>query len=341
MTRGFARELKRAVDDFWMQPHDLRTLDVLRRCYGVLLILDISLLWSGRRVFYGVGSYLPAGFAKQVVDPDCWSLFSFAPDLPIVIDAAFLLLAASAVALILGVYPRLAAGIGFFLLVAIDHANVLLMDSEDAVFRLFAFFLIFVPPWDQLRSHVPRRQPTDETLVFPAWPLRLFQLQVCLIYLCTGLQKSNGPEWLDGTALYYTFRLDDFSRFALPGPLMESSAWIKCLTWAVLLFELTVPWLIWWRRTRWWCLVGALLFHIGTDYSMNLHLFHWIMIVGLLSFVRYEELLVVGRWLPFRYLSAAWNRARLSSARENPIQGSAPAYSGRRFSRAIDGESGR
>jgi hypothetical protein len=180
----------------------------------------------------------------------------------------------------------------------LQHANILLIDGEDVIFRLFAFFLVFVPPWHQLRTLQP---------LLPAWPLRLFQLELCLIYACAATQKTNGPEWLEGTALYFPLRLDDFSRFALPAPISESFVGTAIVTWAVVLFEFLVPVLIWWPKTRRWCLLGAFVFHAATDYAMNLHLFHWIMLVGFLSFVRYEEWLAVRLWLtlPVRFLSGA------------------------------------
>lgn len=299
-------ETGRAIDRFWMQPQDLRILDVVRRCYGILLFFNIGLLWIDRRIFFGEGSFLPAVAAAEVVDPDTWNLFSFASERTLVIDTALLLLLASAVALVLGKIPRLAAGICFLLLVAIQHANMMLFDAQDIVFRLFAFYLIFVPPRSQLRlpaASLPRKVELPHP--FPAWPLRLFQIQICLIYLCSAIQKSNGPQWLDGTALYYALRLDDATRFHLPEQIVESITWTKFLTWSVLLFEFTVPVLIWLPKARWYCLVTAFLFHLATDYSMNLHLFHWIMMTGLLSFVRYDELCGILEWFRMRRQKAA------------------------------------
>jgi len=203
--------------------------------------------------------------------------------------------------MLIGWFPRIAALITLLLLICVQHANIMLFDGEDVVFRLFAFFLIFVPPWRDLQPDKHRDTSETSPRGYPAWPLRLFQLQFCLIYFCTAIQKSNGLEWLDGTAVYYTLRLDDLTKFSLPSAIAESASWLKFLTWSTLVFEFSVPFLIWWRRAKWFCIVFGILFHLSVDYAMNLHLFHWIMIVGLLSFVRYDELQAIGRWIGSRF----------------------------------------
>lgn len=290
MPSELRRILVSAVDDFWMRPCDLRMLDVLRRCYGGLLIVWVGWLWIDRRLLFGEGSWVPAEVTRAVIDPDTWNLYSVVPDTPFFVSAALLLLALGGVALAGGWWPRAAAAVSFLLLIAIQHANNLLVDSEDAVFRLFAFYLIFVPPRDQLQWHPGVPHPEVRSAVrFPAWPLRLFQLQMCLIYLCSGIQKTDGIEWLDGTALYYVFRLDDTAMFPMPAGITESMGCLRMMTWSVLVFELLTPVLLWVKSTRRTCLVVAAAFHLLANYSMNLHLFHWIMLTGLLSFVEYEE----------------------------------------------------
>ncbi len=290
MPSEFRRVLLTAVDDFWMRPCDLRMLDVLRRCYGGLLIVWVAWFSVDRQLLFGEGSLLPAQAAQAILDPDAWNLYSVVPDSQFYVSSAFVLLALGGGALVWGVWPRVAALVSFLLLIAIQHANNLLVDSEDAIFRLFAFYLIFVPPRAQLQltthSADPHGPPSSRC---PAWPLRLFQLQICLIYLCSGIQKTDGIEWLNGSALYYVFRLDDAVKFPMPLWVTESMGMLRCMTWSVLAFELLAPALLWLRSTRKSCLMVAVMFHLATNFSMNLHLFHGIMLTGLLSFVKYEE----------------------------------------------------
>ena len=291
MTAG--ETLRKSFDDFWMKSGDLRILDPLRRAYGILLILNVSLLWLDRHRFFGTDSWVPTEMRRKIVDPDTFDLYSFFPGDPWVITLTLLVLALSGIGLILSFYPRILAALILFLLTSIHHANVMLFDSEDVVFRLFAFFLIFVPSWSKLKDTTDttptKTTPTTSASRFPSWPRRLFQLQVCLIYLAAGIQKSNGEEWLDGSAIYYALRLDDMTLFQLPEGMTEKMAWSRLLSWSTLTFELLFPFLVWIQRLRWPCLIFAAGFHLGTAYALNLHLFHPIMLVGLLAFVEFTE----------------------------------------------------
>ena len=60
---------------------------------------------------------------------------------------------------------------------------------------------------------------------------------------------------------------------------------IKALTWSTLALELALPVVMWLPRTRLIAVVVAGLFHLSIDYTMNLFLFHPIMLIGLLAFV--------------------------------------------------------
>ena len=273
-----------------MQPSDLRMLDILRRGYGMLLIMNIALLWIDRHELFGAGSYLPAQAARGVVDQDTFNLYMIFPDHPASITFALLVIAFCGVLMIIGSWPRIAAAVTLFFLTSVHHANVMLVDAEDSVFRLFAFFLIFVPPWKTLRRQRTDADPAEpQAVIYPAWPLRLFQLQICIIYFCSGIQKSNGQEWLDGTAYYYVNRLDDLTLLHVPAAITESMDWSQFLSWSTVGFELLIPFLIWIPKLRWPCLGVVFTFHVLADLSLNLHLFHWIMLLGLVSFVNYEE----------------------------------------------------
>ena len=66
-------------------------------------------------------------------------------------------------------------------------------------------------------------------------------------------------------------------------------------TWSVIAVELAVPIFIWFRETRRLCLAGLLLFHLANEWTMNLFFFHWIMLVGWISFLTPDDF----RWLRF------------------------------------------
>jgi hypothetical protein len=205
-----------------------------------------------------------------------------------------LLLLVQTVALLVGFLARFQAACVFVWLVSFYHRNQLIFDGEDTVFRLFCFYLILLPIGDHyaVDSWWKRRRSgsSEQPPVHPIWPLRLVQIQWTLIYLSSAMEKFNGPEWLDGTALYYVSRLDDmFGKFPVPAVLFDSMIAIKLMTWSVLTLETLVPIGLWIKPTRTAAVMLAAAFHLATDYTMNLFLFHWIMLVGLLSFIPSER----------------------------------------------------
>jgi hypothetical protein len=102
----------------------------------------------------------------------------------------------------------------------------------------------------------------------------------------SGLMKLAGDPWLNGTALYYVSRLDDyFGRFPVPAWAFDTPWIVALMTWSVLLAELAVPILIWFRETRLPCLIVLLVFHLANEWTMNLFLFHWVMLAGWISFL--------------------------------------------------------
>jgi hypothetical protein len=60
---------------------------------------------------------------------------------------------------------------------------------------------------------------------------------------------------------------------------------VALITWSVLLAELLCPLLLWFRETRLACVAILVLFHLGNEWTMNLFLFHWLMLCGWMAFL--------------------------------------------------------
>jgi hypothetical protein len=128
--------------------------------------------------------------------------------------------------------------------------------------------------------------------------VRVLQIQLCMIYLTTGLAKLKGEtfgegpltEWLtgnwwDGTAIHYVLNYTTKSRWAyaqFPIPL-----WItKPLTYLSVWWETLFPLLVLSRWTRPWALWFGVLFHVGIFLTIE---------VGWFSFY---TLAYYGVWVP-------------------------------------------
>lgn len=216
-----------------------------------------------------------------------WSAFFFSSSTEFVQVGLWTLLFQS-ILLLVGCWSRFQAACIFFWLVSFQHRNPLICDGEDSVFRLLAFFFIFLPldhVWSVTNSFRKSISPKCEKS--GAWALRLIQVEISAIYLSAGLSKLQGTTWRDGSAMHDVFRMDDYMGRLLQMESVLDIPWIiRFATWTALSIELALPFALWWKYTRRIAILVGIGFHLAIELSMNLFLFEWLMILGLLSFVK-------------------------------------------------------
>lgn len=95
------------------------------------------------------------------------------------------------------------------------------------------------------------------------WAIRL---QVLLAYAATGLHKLTGTHWLDGTAMGIAATDPAYGPAWIASfPIMASMA-----TYAVLLFQLSFPIAVWFRKLRLPWMAFGILFHLATAIWMDI-----------------------------------------------------------------------
>jgi hypothetical protein len=150
--------------------------------------------------------------------------------------------------------------------------------------------------WKALRA---RRQAPDLSVPLPKVSanvtLKLIQINLCLIYLTSGLSKLEGKAWWMGTAIWGTMANAEFSPMHIP--LFRNFLQMLCSNrWAweifmtggtvfTLVTEIGFIFLIWSRRWRWIFLTMAVLLHTGIALFMGLNTFSLFMLTMLISFV--------------------------------------------------------
>jgi hypothetical protein len=153
-------------------------------------------------------------------------------------------------------------------------------------------------------------------------------VQLCVVYAFTGIHKTVGSHWQDGTALYYVLRLDQFAGVPFSPLIYLNPPLVMLLTYATVAFEVSFPFLIWSRRTRWVAALGAVMLHAGIAAFMGLVLFAVEMLI--FQFIVFDDrsyLAGYRRWLRLRerVRRLVEARPRLRAAREPPEGAGAPA----------------
>ena len=284
-----AERVGRAWNGFLFAPFDLRVASWLRIGFALLTLVNFGVLGLDLEFWFGPDGPMPLDASRTIIDEDSHTIFEILPQSSVTLWVCYALALTHTVGLLVGFFPRVQAFGVFFWLLSFHNRNVMIFDGEDQLFRLFAFFLVLLPTHRFHSVHAwwrKRRQEPEPARFATAWAFRLFQIQTTFVYVGAAWSKLSGSEWRDGIAMWYVTRLNDaWGKYPLPDFLFDSLPAIHLLTWGTLVFETLLPIGLWFPRTRGLALIVAVLFHLSLEYTMNLFLFHLLMLVGLLPFL--------------------------------------------------------
>jgi hypothetical protein len=294
------RALARGWNHFFHAPQDTRVCAAVRIGMSLVLLVNLAVLYPDLTTFLTDDGILSTDMARQIGRPYAWSILFWLPSTPQVVETCFWIYVAHTLLLLIGCLSRINAAAALVWFLSFQYRNSQILDGEDTVMRLVLFYLVMMPcgaNWSVdalvtrwLVSKRTGKPPGAANHLRPAWGLRLLQIQMAVIFLTAALYKIANEQWFYGTAMYYVARLDDyFGKYPVPDWLFDSPRAVAIITWAVVAGELLIPVFIWFRETRRICLLLAVLFHLGNEWTMHLFLFHWVMLVGWLSFVRPED----------------------------------------------------
>jgi hypothetical protein len=282
---------------------DLRSLALFRIGVALTVLVDLAARVRDLDAFYGPSGVLPPELATKL-----WGLraaaspFTWVAAWPSLLWVGVALLAIAAVCLALGVVPRLAAGVTWALLAALQDRNPALYMSGDRYLLLLLMWCAVLPTGARLSL---RPAPPGVTRI-RSWASAGLLFQVLVVYLVTGLKKT-GAEWFDGTALWYALSFDEW--VTTPGRWLRSHAGLLVpMSFAVKWVETLGPLLVLspWRNA------AARMTAVGLFWALHL---------GLQTFQTIGVFQLVGlvAWLAF-VPAALWDRgsARESTGQEAP-----------------------
>jgi len=275
----------RAFDRFLFESGNAQILPVLRIGFAILILVQSLVLWPDVAYWFSDQGVLSTQSARQLAGSQKWSIFFLLGGDVRLAYFGVISLFVHGLLLGLGVYSRVQLAAIFLWLVSFQHRMPLIHDGEDTVFRLFAFFLMFLP-LDASYSLIGflRGRPRVQVPAEQLWGLRLIQIEMTAIYTSTFLSKLVGETWQNGTAIWFVSRMNDNYGRLIPSEWFDSHWTSQIGSYGTLLIEAFLPIGLWIPRLRWIAIMLGLSLHLGIELSMNLFLFEWVMILGLLSF---------------------------------------------------------
>jgi len=307
------KSLAQAWNRFFFEPQSPVPVALFRIVFGFVVLIDALLLRPDWQTWFGPRGLVTLPAMQQMEGGTRINLFAVLPQTAFWTDMFFWALVAGAILLILGLYTRFSSVMVFLLVESIQQRNLFITNGGDTLLRVVSFFLMFAPAGaalsiDRLRN-IWRGVEGVEIRPRAPWGQRMIQIELCLLYLMTFWNKSQGPAWIDGTALYYVYHLDQFHRFPVPG-FMQDLFMVRLETWLTLTAEFSLGVLVWFKELRYPILAAGVLLHLSLEYSMNVPMFQWTALAVYVTFIDGAD------------LAAVWSRVRTRVAARLP--GSVP-----------------
>ncbi len=279
-----------AWNRFWFGPISARPLGAYRIVFGLIYLANLAILAPEADVWLSDAGILRGSEARELAGPFRLSPLQWVQD-PLTIRLVLIAAAIVAVLFTLGWRTRMMSLLLYGLTLSIHHRNLLTASGADSFLMILTFLLMLSPcgaAYSLDARRIARQRGTvAEPLILP-WSQRLIQIQLAVIYFATAYLKALGASWTDGTALYYVLSNGEARRFTLG--LIEWPLAIRVLTYAALIVEFALPFLLWFRASRPWIILAGLGLHGSILLTVNIPIFGELMTSCYLLFLTAPEL---------------------------------------------------
>lgn len=180
--------------------------------------------------------------------------------------------AGALIALSIGARPRLAACVAWCANFLLSHASAGLLYGMDYFTHIALTYCVFLP--SDLGTYA---RPSRRSVGAGVWRKAL-QLQLCIVYASSGIEKALGEQWWNGEAIWRALSLPIFKQ--VDPSALATVPWLPMLLgWSVLAFEGLYPIFMGWTKTRSLWLLAVVGMHLGIGMFMGMWVFASIMII--------------------------------------------------------------
>lgn len=304
-------------DRFWFGPQDLIQVSLFRMIFGCSLFVFYLIRQFDLEFQLSERGLLPYLLSRQLMPefyrpPIAWSaLLSHSEWIPW-IHAGFLLLIltwALGVFARLGKLGRLASIFIFILHLAFSYRNPMVVYGSDMVATCWLFYLCLIDTNQYFRIKFSKKTqaPLSEKPVLvhqnlSSMGIRFIQIQLCIIYAYSGLDKARGVTWWRGDAVWNSLSNGQIVAFDL-GFIHHLPLLLSFVCFGVLLWEVYFPVLVWIHPIRKPLLTFGCILHLFISFLMGLPFFAIFMISTYLLFI---DAATLRRWLRKRTWLSSW-----------------------------------
>lgn len=241
---------------------------LLRVSYGLCLLYEYLTNYASRNYLWGERGELLFHNDEAI---SLYSLHSSQLYFEFIFHSGIL----ATVLFLFGVGGRVTTFTAYVFTFSLHQRNEWFLDGGDNILILIFFYMLFA----DLSGRRPKESNNDSlvSLLHNAAMLAIVT-QLCLLYFSTGLYKVMGEVWQNGTAVYYILRTHWYTWPGVSEFIYRNSNMVVVITYGTMLLEVTFPFLLLRRETRWLAMIGGAAMHIGIMLFMGLVAFSWAML---------------------------------------------------------------
>lgn len=251
---------------------DAAPLAVFRMLFGMMMLFSIIRFWANGWIetlyikpkfhfpYYGFEWVKPLGEATYLI---------------------FIICGISALLVALGLKYRLAIIVFFLSFTYIELMDKATYLNHYYCISLLSFLMIFLPANAYFSVDNLFKRTSYKSV--PKWTIDSVKLLLGVVYFYAGLAKINSDWLLKAMPLKIWLP----SKYDLPfiGENLMQQEWFHyAMSWSGMLYDLSIPFLLLYKRTRWVAFVLVVFFHVFTRILFPIGMFPFIMIVSTLIF---------------------------------------------------------
>ncbi len=274
------------LKSYLYKPTSAAPLAVFRIGFGMMMVISIIRFWYHGWIekLYIAPRWHFTYYGFEWVQP--WGDFTY---------LLFVICGLSALGVALGLRYRLSIILFFLSFTYIELMDKTTYLNHYYFISVVSLLMVFLPMNRVFSLDNPAfalRQAQCELLcekaefnknIVPTWTITSLKLLISTVYFYAGLAKINSDWLLRAQPLEIWLQ----SKYDLPligANLMQQEWFYYAMSWSGMIYDLSIPFLLWYRKTRVLGYVLVVVFHVFTRLLFPIGMFPFIMIVSALIF---------------------------------------------------------
>ena len=146
---------------------------------------------------------------------------------------------------------------------------------------ILSFLLIFLPANSSfsIDSYLKKKSYR----LVPKWSIDAIKFLISIVYVYAGLTKINS-DWLFKAMPLKIWLPSKYDLPFIGETLMQQNWFHYAMSWSGMIYDLTIPFLLFYKKTRWFAFGLVVFFHVFTGILFPIGMFPYVMILSSLIF---------------------------------------------------------